>query len=431
MLSSFKIQNFKSILEETISLKYAEGKAPNGYKKSEIIPFLETNKTRLVPCLMFLGANASGKSNLIEAFSKFQEIILNGIEKRFIPNKLNYKFDTTLFELEFSVLKNKYNYILAYNKDQIVKEVLNKNDVAIYEITNKKTNFQKIESKGYSKTDFQNLLEVECSVIKDDNRFQQYTFLSKVYAKYPGLDESLAEVFDYFKSKMKVYPTNAFNHSWAIDELAEEKTDAAIQNGFHRITELVKKLDIDIEEFVFNRHVKEFNKTEKFQFIPNAQTQTSIKIDKDKIVISSDDITSKHKDINNNLIDLKLSEESHGTQILFGLIGICLSSLDKGKILIIDELDKSLHPVLFKQLIRLFKDKRYNKNNAQLIFTTHTTDILDDDIIRVSEVGIISKTLKSGTTLKRLSDFEGIRNVNNFRKQYMEGRFSGIPFSYI
>jgi uncharacterized protein len=427
MLSSFKIQNFKSILEETISLKYDEGKAPNGYKKSEMLPFLEVGETRLVPCLRLLGPNASGKSNLFEAFFNLQHVIFNGIDKCFKPNKLNYKFSTTLFELEFVTPKNQYNYFIEYNKDQIIKEILNKNHEIFYEINNAKTDFQKIESKGYSKTDFQNLLEVECSAIKDGDRLQQYTFLSKVNAKYPGLDESLSEVFNYFKSKMKVYPTNSFDHSFAINQLIKDETDEEVKNSFHRITELIKKLDIDIEGFVLNRNIKKYNRNDGIQL----SSQSLVKLAKDEVVVTTDEIISKHKDINNNLVDFKLTEESLGTRILFGLIGVCLCVLDEGATLIIDELDRSLHPILFKQLVKLFKDKRYNRNNAQLIFTTHTTDILDDDLIRVSEVGIVSKTLQSGTTLKRLSDFKDIRNVNNFRKQYLEGRVSGIPFSYV
>lgn len=429
MLSSFKIQNFKSILEETISLKYDEGKAPNGYKESEIIPFLEANKTRLVPCLMFLGANASGKSNLIEAFYRLRQIVLNGIEKQFIPNKLNDKFKTTFFELEFFILKNKYEYILEYNQDQIIKEVLKKNDTALYEILNKKTNFQNLESKGYSKTDFQNLLDVECSD-KNKNMLQQYTFLSKVCAKYPGLNEFLSEALAYFKSKIIIRRDNKFHQSWAINELAEEETNEAINASFHKITELIKKLDVDIEEFVLHRDIIKYNRNEKPQF---AGSSGYIKFNKDGAEVTADEITSKHKNIDNKLVDFNFTEESLGTQLLFGLIAACLSSLDKGQTLIIDEIDRSLHPTLFKELIKLFKVKRYNKNNAQLIFTTHTTDILDDDIIRISEVGIVGKTLKTGTTLKRLSDFEEmrIRNVTNFRKQYLEGRFAGIPLAYV
>ena len=99
--------------------------------------------------------------------------------------------------------------------------------------------------------------------------------------------------------------------------------------------------------------------------------------------------------------------------------------------MIIDELEKSLHPLILTEIIRLFKDKRYNTNNAHLIFTAHNSDILDEDLLRVSEIAIVKKTLEKGTTLCRVAEFGGVRNVSNFRKQYLQGSFSGIPHPYI
>ena len=113
------------------------------------------------------------------------------------------------------------------------------------------------------------------------------------------------------------------------------------------------------------------------------------------------------------------------------LIGMLLFALDNGNVIILDELALSLHPLLTYELVKLFKDKRYNTKNAQLIFTTHNTDILDNDLLRISEIGIINKTLTSGSTIQRVSDFEGVRNVTNFRKQYLHGTYTGIPFPYI
>ncbi len=70
-------------------------------------------------------------------------------------------------------------------------------------------------------------------------------------------------------------------------------------------------------------------------------------------------------------------------------------------------------------------------DNTQLPFSAHNTDLLDRELLRVSEVGIVNKNLKHGSTLKRLCDFNGVRNATNFRKQYLEGRFAGIPFPYL
>jgi hypothetical protein len=83
------------------------------------------------------------------------------------------------------------------------------------------------------------------------------------------------------------------------------------------------------------------------------------------------------------------------------------------------------------EIVRMFKDKRYNTSNAQLIFTAHNTDIMEQDMMRISEIGFVNRTMKNGTTFSRVSDFKGIRNVTNFRKQYLEGIFSGIPYPYI
>ena len=113
------------------------------------------------------------------------------------------------------------------------------------------------------------------------------------------------------------------------------------------------------------------------------------------------------------------------------MLGIVLTALKKGNILVIDELGNSLHPFLIAEIVRMFKDKRHNTANAQLIFTTHTTDIMEQDMMRVSEIGIVNRTLKKGAVFKRVSDFVGMRNVTNFRKQYLDGTFSGIPHAYI
>ena len=94
MLSYFKIRNFKSILDVTVDFSYAEGKAPNNYEQLNTIPFLEVDKkNRFVPCMAFYGANASGKSNIIEALYVLKLIIKKGINRKYRPNKLNNKYN--------------------------------------------------------------------------------------------------------------------------------------------------------------------------------------------------------------------------------------------------------------------------------------------------------------------------------------------------
>ena len=132
-----------------------------------------------------------------------------------------------------------------------------------------------------------------------------------------------------------------------------------------------------------------------------------------------------------NEVGFDFHEEASGLQRTIMLLGIMLRTLRIGTTLIIDDLGYSLHPLLLTEIVRLFKDRRYNTSNAQLIFTSHNVDLLDQDILRISEIGIVNCSRHQGTRVKRLADFKGIRNVTNFRKQYLYGSFDGIPFPYI
>ena len=99
--------------------------------------------------------------------------------------------------------------------------------------------------------------------------------------------------------------------------------------------------------------------------------------------------------------------------------------------MVIDEFDLALHPLVVKEVLSLFLNRSNNPKNAQLVFTTHMTDILEDNIMRMSEVGLVVKNRMVGTRIKRIVDMkddgESLRNVTNFRKQYMDGWYQAIP----
>ena len=218
-----------------------------------------------------------------------------------------------------------------------------------------------------------------------------------------------------------------FPLSFGMEKLAVSQDYDAINASFEKITSLLRKLDIDIERMQLDRNTTKLTQPIKQLNFSSQPDNISLRDN----VLSVDYIYSYHKDIDGNEIKFKFTEESEGTQIVAGLLGVFLSALDRGATLIIDELERSLHPLLLTEVVRLFKDKRYNTNNAQLIFTAHNTDILDADLLRVSEIGVVKKNTKEGTILTRVSAFDGIRNVINFRKQYLNGAFSGIPHPYI
>lgn len=425
MLSSFKIQNFRSILDLHLDFTYGEGKAPNGYQEQEVMPFLETpGKQRFVPCMAFFGANASGKTNVLKAFWAFKRLIREGgsLERVYEPNLLHPKLTHTTFTLEYRLGPDLFVYRIAYNAAEIAEEQFLKNGKTVYSINHLRAEFSpKILSDTYSKQKLNDILRVECS---DGESRQTKVFLNRIGRDYLGLDADLKNAFLFFLTRTSLYTNERpiFLPN-AVRTLASDfggDQEAALR----AITDVVRRLDIDIHSI--NIHETELKATEK----PGRGAYHIHYADKGSRFALH--ITTTHADVDGKpaVFDF-IKHESAGTQRLAGLVGIILHTLKTGGVLLIDELECSLHPLLMREILLLFKKRSHNPKGAQLIFTTHNTDILDDSILRVSEIAMVRKTTANGTMVRRLvdakKDGEDIRNVTNFRKQYLAGFYSGVP----
>lgn len=425
MLTRFRVKNFRSIVDIDLDFKYDEGKAPNSYDQLDTILFLEPKgKAKYIPCLSIYGANASGKTNIIKALDTLRYIVLNNIERIYQPNKLNSKSNFTTFELSFYILKKEYTFKLEYDVERVLSETLMENNKVLYHIDSDVKNFNKISGKGYSTERLEQIYYVECC---NENKQQKVLFLNRIANNYTGLNKLITSVFNFIKKDIEIYPVNQFPFSFGMDKLASTQDDKAINSAFEKITALLKKLDIDIDRMQLERNIQKVDGDMREFALPVNADNVSFRNNE----LSIDFIYSYHKDVNGNEIKFKFQEESDGTKVVAGILGVFLAALNSGTTLVIDELERSLHPLLLVEIVRLFKDKRYNKNNAQLVFTSHNTDILEADLLRVSEIGIVRKTLNEGTVLRRISSFDGVRNTLNFRKQYLNGAFSGIPYPYI
>lgn len=127
-----------------------------------------------------------------------------------------------------------------------------------------------------------------------------------------------------------------------------------------------------------------------------------------------------------NAADFAYDDESQGTQKLFALAGPLLDIIKNGKTLVIDELDRSLHPLLVRQIIRTFHDPVLNKSGAQLIFSTHDTTLLDAELLRRDQIWLIEKRADQSSELVPLTEFSP-RKGEALEKGYLSGRYGGIP----
>ncbi len=440
MLSLFKVENFRSIQQLSLNLSFAEKRAPAGYQDSESLFFLEPQKkTRLVPTLAIYGSNASGKSNVLMALKTFAACILNGIQGQFYPNKLQSTSRPVSFDATFVFDSHEYRYQLEYDRETIIREIFYVDAQKIFSIAPSDKQFGGLSTVAYPLERLSEIYRVECC---DPQQKQTMTFLSIMGKRYQGLNQGITELCRYISDQFIVLSDNSIHLSRGVNALAavmaQSDEPEPLHSAFEQITTLLESLDIHISRMAMDRtrvmlehdskHTKDY-----LEAPPEFYNRiTSVEKEGDSIVLNADSIHSFHQDNDGNEVEFDFTtEESSGTQIVAGLLGIFLAALKTGGTVIVDELDRSLHPLLLIQLIRLFKEKRYNENNAQLIFTVHNTDILDVGLMRISEVGIISKTIQDGTELVRISDFKDINNVASFRRQYLNGQFAGIPFPYI
>lgn len=425
MLASFFIRNFRSILELTLDFSYAEGKAPNRHSYSEIIPFFEATKgKRFVPCMAYFGANASGKSNLIKAFSALDDLILTGkpLASLYEPNLLNPKFHETTFDLCFYLDAERFDYRISFSASSITEESLRKNEVAIFDFDHTKAGFSPgLLSAAYPHEKLADIYRVECT---DGEGLQIKPFLHRIGRAYPGLNPDIRKAFQYFQSDFRIFENDeTFPFTTAVDFLASvmnRDTDSALLE----ITDVVRRLDIDIAAI-------NITKVELKSDDTNYHGPLLLR-DSDFSTSHATHISSIHKNAAGSDVVLNfLKHESTGTQRLASLVGLILCALKSGGVFIVDELECSLHPLLMRELVLLFKKRRLNPKGAQLIFTTHNTEILDDSILRISEISLVRKTAANGTLVRSLADArnagEDIRNVTNFRKQYLAGFYSAVP----
>ncbi|MGH8729812.1 MAG: AAA family ATPase, partial [Burkholderiales bacterium] len=227
-------------------------------------------------------------------------------------------------------------------------------------------------------------------------------------------NEQLRPVFNWFSEKLAVILPNALIlPQWTLDQCKDS-------SGKDRVLELLNAADLSIDDIEIElkkgQHISVTFDTAK-------GVQTQVTPDHDVQIIKF-----RHKanqDGDSTLLDA--GDESTGTQRLFALAGPWLDVLAKGRVLFVDELDNSLHPLIVRFLIGLFHDPSANKGNAQLVVATHDTSLLDAELYRRDQIWFIEKDEHNASHLYPLTDFSP-RKEEALEKGYLKGRYGALPF---
>ena len=417
MLVQFSVKNFMSFKEkQDFSMEAGIGDE----NPDNIININESNE-RVLKTTALYGANASGKTNLIKAFS-VAIMMIRLSNNRQPGEKLlqmepfafdeNTKKEPCEFEFIFYTNNNKYVYGFKADKNKIHEEYL-------YQYFSAKATriFERIgENYKFLQAD-----ETKLNAIKNQN-LENKLFLSTAttwnYEKTRAPYLWFANMIDTYigGNELNPFSIEAYNNDDSIESLKKFTLKLLEEADI-----IIKDYNIEIEETEMDVRM--------IMQLKNMNIPSNVIIPKTSVIKS---ITMSHEIIDENgntkIYNLDLISESSGTKIVFAMAPILKEVFEKGKILIIDEIERSLHPSLVEMIIKFFHSIEINKSNAQLIFNTHDTNLLSLDLFRRDQIWFAEKDPKKGATeLYPLDDFS-VRKTENIQKGYLNGRYGAIPF---
>jgi len=401
MLIGFSVGNYKSF-KETVTLSMVASSITEEDKElDENNVFQINDKLSLLKSAAIYGANASGKSNIVAAINFMKWFVLNSSKETQVSDAIDieaFRLSTetekepSFFEIVFLLEDKTFRYGFDVNAREVVSEWLFQADDS--------------QEKMLFERDFNNYILDDFSEgqgISDKTR-SNALFLS-VVAQFNG--KISGKILLWFSKTLQLI-------SGLQDTQYREETLEFFENDRHRhdIIEFIKKLDLGIADIQIKKYISQ--KTAMFGIYEVGVKTVHRKYDAD----------GKQAAI--ELFDIE-THESEGTNKLFALAGILLDTLRTGKILLIDELDARLHPLITRELICLFNSNETNPHNAQLIFTTHDTNLLSSKSFRKDQIWFTEKDNKGATDLYSLVEYKVGKDAS-FERDYIIGKYGAIPF---
>jgi AAA15 family ATPase/GTPase len=405
MVLEIRLSNFFSIRDE-ITLDLQAGKIRSKGIKALVQNTFEHNGQKVLKTVALYGANASGKSNIIKAIRFCCAMVFESQNHNdnaifnFIPFKFSgYQNKPSTFFIRFIMNQILYEYSYSLTRDQILTE-----DLFYYPKGRKALVFNRNERKKGEKKDkysFGSVIKRPLDVV--ENTSVKTLFISRA----SQLDRDIAkEVFNFFANEFLLgFPL--FDKMSRIEELYKENRDL-----------LLKALQIADSDIINIKMSKEevMVKSLNAQFPQNAVTIS----DQKQLQLK---FTTYHKEESEVPFDL-LTEESEGTIRLFAMLLTIIDIVKKNKVLILDELETSLHNDIVEFIIALF----HASHSAQLIFSTHNTNLINLRKLRKDQIYFVNKKKDASTDLYSLFDYKDFRDTMDAEKGYLQGRFDAIPY---
>lgn len=410
MLLDIEIKNLKSFKNQTIFSMEAENKIED---RNSFEVEVGKEKFELLKTAVLFGGNASGKSNFTSVLSIFRYYLFNkGIEKY---NKEGFRFGeedkNSTIKVRNVVDDKIYEYILEinFNIKKIIKEKL------YITALERKLVFER-ENNKIVKYDKEIFSEYEITIgFINETLTDSDSVISRIIEW--RVPEEI-EKYIFYIDKIKIN-----NYSDDLGKYIYEN-----KNNKKLVIEFLKKIGIIVNDIEVYREKNEF-------FLKNIRESKEFQIlsekEQEKLLSQIAYIYRIHfvyEDNQKQKYKLEYYEQSAGTQKILSMFFPIYNLLNNGGVMIIDELDITLHYSLIKEIIKMFNSVEYNRKNAQLIFTTHNLLLMDFNLFREDQIWFLENNdVSTGTELYSLSDVEGYEKNKYLLRDYLNGNFGGIP----
>lgn len=416
MLLEFSVSNFLSI-KDRVTLDLA-ATAISDFKDSNVI---QTERQNILKGAVIYGANSSGKSNLIRAMSTMRRIVLHSFDQPstaeldIVPFLLSTttENEASFFEVLFLIGDARYRYGFELDNLSVRAEWLFRSKAKV-----EKPLFVR-ENDG---------IEV-FSAFKEGKNLEARTRSNALFLN----------VVDQFNGPIAKEIMNWFSDFIVISGLSHEPYKAVT---FDLLENREKKplleqfyTDLDLGFDRVNLNSKDFDPAELPSDLPEELVKLMVSDFEGQKIMQ---VRTLHRKFDENneaggFVEFDLrTQESSGTNKLFNLSGPVFEVLNDGGVLVVDELDASLHPLLTLAVTRLFNSVEHNPHNAQLIFATHDTNLLSFGNYRRDQIYFVEKNRFGASDLYSLVAYkeeEGkVRKDRSFEKDYINGRYGAIPF---
>ena len=414
MLLSFTVENFRSIRDRQSLILEASG--DSHLEHSHLIQGSPGHK--VLKSAAIYGANASGKSNVINAMIWMRSFVLESISEKVESPEIavepfrlqeGLSKEPTVFEIEFLLAADRFRYGFAVSKSGVEEEWLYRKGP--------KGKPAKIFTR--EKQDISTNPRQEKGLEPFIPRTRTNTLFLKVCAEFNfHFAERVTNWFRRFRYASGLNETSFIG--FTAERLADEK---------HRteLLKFIKKADFSICDI-----------RSKIELLTEKDLPADIPAEIKKEIlgkrITSDEILTTHSvfDANGNIVgneefDLD-KDESEGTRKFVALAGPILHTIQQGAILLIDEFEARLHPNLTKAIIQWFHGPQNNKG-AQIVIATHDTGLMDPELLRRDQIWFCEKDERGSTSLYCLDEFDKkeVRATTKFNRQYLQGVFGAVP----